>query len=125
MINRIMRVIANPTQFRENIRNELKKKGVTDSLNLEKGIFNFSLKKAELLNIVKKWDNPYFVQIYTDHLFTIISNLNNETIKEKIANKEIKIHEIAFMTHQDMNEKRWEKLLEEKIKRRKYVFAYS
>jgi transcription elongation factor S-II len=118
-----MRIISNPNEFRQNIRNKLEKKGIKDVLNLEKGIFNFSLKKAELLNIVKKWDNPYFVQIYTDHLFTIMSNLDNETIKQKILNKEIKIHEIAFMNHQEMNEKRWEKLLEAKKLKEENMYA--
>ena len=118
-----MRIISNPTEFRQNIINQLEKKGIKDVLNLEKGIFNFSLKKAEALNIVKKWDNPYFVQIYTDHLFTIISNLNNETIQNKLKNKEIKVHEIAFMTHQEMNEKRWEKLLEAKKLKEENMYA--
>jgi transcription elongation factor S-II len=118
-----MRIIKNPTEFRENIRKQLEKKKIKDVVNLEKGIFNYSLKKAELLNIVKKWDNPYFVQIYTDHLYTIISNLNNETIIKKLENKEIKVHEIAFMTHQDMNEKRWEKLLEAKKLKEENMYA--
>lgn len=32
----------------------------------------------------------------------------------KLKNKEIKAHELAFMTHQDMSPEKWEKLIEDK-----------
>jgi hypothetical protein len=133
-----MSKINDPIEFRKNIINNIKNKlrennyipndceneklendeldeiYIKYAKNLEKGVYNYCINQSTERNIVKKWDNPYFVQIYTDHLYTIISNLNNKTIIKKLENKEIKVHEIAFMTHQDMNEKRWEKLLEAK-----------
>ena len=45
------------------------------ALNLEKGIYNYSIKQATERNIVKKWDNPFYVQIYTDHLKSLILNI--------------------------------------------------
>ena len=43
---------------------------------LEKIIFlssvlNWSLKEATNRKVVKKWDNPYFIRIYLDHLKSI------------------------------------------------------
>ena len=35
------------------------------SINIEKGIFNYAIKDASS-KIVKKWDNVFFAQIYTD-----------------------------------------------------------
>jgi transcription elongation factor S-II len=80
--------------------------------NLEKGIFNYSLKHAEKINVVKKWDNSYFVKIYVNRLRTIRSNLKDEKLIESIINKKIKAHEVAFMTHQEMQPDNWSELLE-------------
>ena len=64
------RIIENPDLFRDNIRKKLciffdktenKEKHAS---NLEKGIHNWALKEATNKKVVKKWDNPFFVQIY-------------------------------------------------------------
>ena len=52
-----------------------------NSSNLEKGIFNYTLKEAEQRKIVKKWDNKPFVQIYIDRLKSILTNLNDQLIE--------------------------------------------
>ena len=60
-----MHKIENPEDFRGNVANNLKK--ILDDevicSNLEKGIFNYTLEHADKLNVVKKWDNNYFVKI--------------------------------------------------------------
>ena len=65
-----MKSVQNPTQFRSNICIKLKEILLDDKLcnNLEKGIYNYSVIEAEKLNVVKKWDNIYFVQLYIDKL---------------------------------------------------------
>ena len=109
-----MRVIHNPEDFRSNIRNKLcdilnsKKNGE----NLEIGIYNYSVKMADERDIAKKWANVYFVQIYIDKLRSIFSNLKNDEVKNLLINKEIKPHELAFMTHQEMMPSIWNDLLE-------------
>lgn len=118
-----MKSILNPDKFRENIRNKLNEKiqNDKDSLNLERGIFNFALKEANNRKIIKKWDNPYFVQIYTDRLRSIYSNLSTDIIKQ-IQDKNIKPHVIAFMTHQELCPEKWKELIEIKMKRDKCKF---
>lgn len=91
--------------------------------NLEKGIYNYSIKIATEKNIVKKWENQYFVQIYIDRLRSIYLNINSDYLREKVKNGDIKIHEIAFLSHQDMRPERWNKLLEAKKIRDEYKYA--
>jgi transcription elongation factor S-II len=116
-----MRKIDNPEIFRNNIRCKLNIiiQNEKHSLNLEKGVFNYALKEATNRKVVKKWDNPYFVQIYTDHLRSIYLNLKNVDFLKMIKNEEIKAHIAAFMTHQEINHQKWDPLIQLKIKRDK------
>jgi transcription elongation factor S-II len=113
-----MREIKEPEQFRMNIRNKLNLiiNNEKHSVNLEKGIFNYTLKEASNRKIVKKWDNPYFVQLYIDRLRSIYKNLN-KNIVEQINDGSIKSHTVAFMTHQELAPELWKELLDAKAKR--------
>jgi len=112
------RKIENPELFRSNIRKKIDEKlqNEKNSSNLEKGIFNYTLKEAEQRKIVKKWDNKYFIQIYLDRLRTVYTNLN-DTIIEQITAGAIKPHIVAFMTHQELNPDKWAALIDAKSKR--------
>ena len=117
-----MKTIEKPEIFRKNIVNEFNTKFLEDdvlSINLEKGIFNYSLKEAERNKVVKKWTNPYFVEIYIDRLKSIITNMKKKSIIIQLKNKEITPQRLAFMTHQEMEPERWEKLINAKVKRDK------
>ena len=115
------RKIANPEQFRSNIRGKLNEiiENEKHSTNLEKGIFNYALKEASSRKVVKKWDNQYFVQIYIDRLRSIYLNLKNPEILDQIKSESIQAHTVAFMTHQEMRPDKWSKMIEEKNKRDK------
>ena len=71
-----MSKLSNPTQFRDNVR--IKLQGMlpdcSDStgVNMEKGVFNYSIKEATRRKIVKKWENPQFMTLYKDRLRSII-----------------------------------------------------
>ena len=112
------RKIENPELFRSNIRKKLDEKiqNEKNSSNLEKGIFNYTLKEADQRKIVKKWDNKYFIQIYLDRLRTVYTNLN-DNIVEQITSGAIKPHIVAFMTHQELNPDKWAALIDAKSKR--------
>jgi transcription elongation factor S-II len=111
--------ISNPDHFRTNIRTkiDLLLHNEKNSENLEKGIYNYALKEAGNRKVVKKWDNPYFVQIYIDHLRSIYSNLDNPDLLKQLECGDVKPHEIAFMTHQEMRPDIWKELIEAKSKR--------
>jgi len=123
-----MTKITNPETFRSNIKIKLFEflQDEKHSINLEKGIFNYSLKEATMRKVVKKWDNPYFVQLYTDRVRSIYLNFKNQETMNKITkqlkNGDIKAHEIAFLTHQELCPSKWEKMIQDKIKRDKNKF---
>ena len=106
--------IADSETFRVNIKSKLN--GIIGNekmaSNLEKGIFNYSLKESNNRKVVKKWNNPYFVQIYMDRLRSIIYNLTkNEGLLEQLKNDTIKAQDIAFMTHYEMSPEKWRTML--------------
>jgi transcription elongation factor S-II len=121
-----LRIIANSDNFRANIRKKIDKKLNNEkaSLNLEKGIFNYTLKEADRHKIVKKWDNKFFVQIYTNHLRSILNNLNDKWV-ETINSGELQPHKFAFMNHQELNHDLWAQLIEIKSKRDKNKFEVN
>ena len=140
-----LRKIENPETFRNNVQKKLEtlisdiivtstcvenvnanEKIEKHCTNLEKGIFNYSLKEASNRKVVKRWDNPYFVQIYVDRLRTIMHNIQkNKSLLADINDSEFKIHKIAFMTHQEMQPERWSEMLDAKAKRDKNKFEVN
>jgi transcription elongation factor S-II len=119
-----MRIIDNPTQFRNNLRikfkNVLLGPGCPDDVatlfasNIERGIYNFIIQKATRENIVKKWDNPFLVQVYLDHARSIFSNLQRSVVLNAVRTREIKAQDLPFMTHQELYPEKWAQLIEEK-----------
>lgn len=118
--------IENPDTFRANIRKKLYQKigNEKDAVNLEKGIFNFTLKEAEQRKVIKKWNDEKFVLIYTSHLRSILKNLTSHWISE-INSGSLQPHKIAFMTHQELDHDRWSQLIEAKTKRDKNKFEVN
>lgn len=115
-----MSKITNSTFFRDNIREKFRTILDVDenvSKNLEIGIFNYAIKEATLKKIVKKWENPHFVSIYMDRLRSVYMNLKNDHLKNLLLKGEIEPKQLAFMTHQEFNPKRWRQLIEKKMKK--------
>jgi len=111
--------ISNSENFRNNIRTKMMTIIGDDNLsvNLEKGVFNYAIKEANSKKIIKKWENPYFVQLYLDRLRSLYLNLKNEELLSQLKNKDITPQSLAFMTHQEMNPEHWRVLIDKKIKR--------
>jgi DNA-directed RNA polymerase subunit M/transcription elongation factor TFIIS len=108
-------IVDNAEIFRTNVKlilSDILEKS-TYGNNLEKGIYNFTLLESDKRNIVKKWNNHYFTQIYVSKYRSIYNNLKNDKVKELITKKMIKPHKLAFMTHQEMLPEKWSKLIED------------
>jgi transcription elongation factor S-II len=117
-----MRKITNPEQFRNDIREKINEiiKDEKYSKNLETGIYNYSLKESTIRKVVKKWDNPFYVQIYSDKLKSIYFNLKESPkLLEQIKDKQLEAKVLAFMTHQEMMPEKWEAMIQLKMKRDK------
>ena len=123
-----MRIIENPTVFRTkitdyilNIKND-KGENVSKknrAKNIELSIVNFLRFEADKRKIVKRWDNPYFVLIYTDRLRTIAYNLENTDLISRINTRDIKSSEVGYLSHQEIDMPRWKEMIEKKQKRDK------
>ena len=115
--------ISNPVDFRANVVKKLETFFISDdnndsagknARNLEKGIYNWTIKEAGNRKVIKEWSNPHFVRLYADHLRSIYVNLANKELIDLVTTGVIKSHEIAFMTHQEMQPRRWDEMLERK-----------
>ena len=118
-----MPVVENPSTFRRNVKEKLNNivKNDNISLNLEIGIYNFTIKESTNRKVIRKWTNPQFVQLYIDRVRSIYLNLNSEILNQ-LNNDTLKAHNVAFMTHIELKPKKWEKLIEEKIQRDKHKY---
>ena len=121
-------IVPDPSTFRANIINKLieifsrtEKDDTHDftSLcrNIEIGVFNFAIKEANARKIVKKWDNPHFVQLYNDRMRSLYINLKNPDFINQIKTKDITTKQLLSMTHQEMNPDHWKEYIERKVKR--------
>jgi transcription elongation factor S-II len=122
-----MRVINKPDTFRQNIRSRFSTLLKLDessklSRNIEIGIFNYCHKEAIQLKIVKKWDNPYFVQLYLDRLKSVFENLKSNKLSTQLVEKHIQPEVFAFMNHQEMDPDNWKEHIEMKMKRDKSLY---
>ena len=123
-----MKIISNPDQFRLNIRSKINDilNNQNQSDNLEKGVYNWALKESTTRKVVKKWDNLYFIEIYQSRLRSVYINLKkNPKLFNLITSGEIKAHEIAFMTHQEMMPEKWNTLIDKLAKQNKNKFEVN
>tara|TARA_B110000008_G_C16950110_1_gene556038 strand:+ start:1386 stop:1892 length:507 start_codon:yes stop_codon:yes gene_type:complete len=120
-------IINDAETFRKNISKKFNIFfGEKKSINVETGIYNFAIRKATKLNIVRKWENKYFVIIYLDRMKSLFINLkNNKELIKKIKKKEIKMKDLSFMTHQELYPEKWKTLINAKIKRDKNMTSVN
>ena len=111
-----MHKITNPELFRKEVQDTIARLLTTKkhSSNIEKGIYNQSIRIADSKNVVKKWENIYFVQIYIDRFRSVYMNLKDASIVKKLETGVFKSHEVGTMTHQELSPDKWEKLIMEK-----------
>jgi len=116
-----------PSIFRQNISKEFTILVSDDSKlgeNIEKGIFNFAIKESTNRQIIKKWQNPLFCEIYHSRLRSVYTNLkHNPELCNLLKNGEIGINQFAFMSHLEMNPPHWKDRIEKKIKRDRLKFT--
>ena len=110
------RPVSDPDTFRKEIRKYIFGivKDEKISNNIEKSIFNFSIRTAGEMKVVKKWNNEYFVLIYMNKFKMIFHNIKNKAIVEKLKKNVIKPHEISFLTHADLLPEKWKQEIEDK-----------
>jgi transcription elongation factor S-II len=108
--------VSNPDAFRKEIKKYIFSKVQDNKIanNVEKSIFNFSIKKAIEMKVVRKWDNESFVIIYMNKFKIIFHNLKNDIIVEKLKQNVIKPHEVSFLTHVELLPEKWKQEIQDK-----------
>jgi transcription elongation factor S-II len=110
-----MRIVENPTLFRETIRTTLNSKLHNEStaLIIENGIYNYTIQECTNRKIIKKWNNPFFVELYVSKFKTLLFNIETDHVQELIRKDPYKI---ATMSHQEMNPTIWKPFIEKEQK---------
>lgn len=97
------------------------------SKNIEIGCYNYSINKANELNIIKKWENKVFKDLYINKVRSVYSNLDkdsylhNDNLIERLKSKEFLPHKLAEMTQIHIFPEHWKGYLDNKFKREKAV----
>jgi hypothetical protein len=108
-----------PFEFRAKVRESflpLVEACDVDTTLLEKGIFNAAIQTCNDRRIIKKWDNPPFVDVYLAILKTVYFNVRQDPL---IVDPSAP-YQVAFMTHQEMAPKQWRHIVEKKQKTDNY-----
>ena len=119
-------VNSEPKLFRENISKYFANKFNNENIgrNIETGIYNYTIQESSFRQIIKKWKNPQFCEIYNGRLKSVLSNIQkNNDFYEQIKQNQIAPKTLAFMTHQEMSPEHWKKSIEAKIKRDRSRFS--
>ena len=104
------------------LNNEIK------SRQIEKSIFNNTIKYTKKNNIKRKWANNHFKSLYISRIRAIYSNikedsyLKNINFKKKILNDEINCNEISNLSNYDIFPENWVDLIEENMKKDKLKY---
>ena len=91
--------------------------------NVECGIYNAVLTKAMERNIVRRWTNPRFVELYKQRILAVYTNLDpasyvqNTQLMPRLVAGELQPHILAFLTPSELFPEKWTEILQEKEKR--------
>ena len=103
-------------EFRAKIRANFDTIVEANSTLIEKGIYNATIQMCEERRIIKKWDNPKFLDVYLAIFKTVYFNVRSDPM---IVDPSAP-YQVAFMTHQQMAPKQWRHIVEKKQKTDNY-----
>ena len=101
---------------------------ISISREIEKSIYNETIKYSKKNNIKRKWSNNHFKLLYISKIRSIYTNINTEcylknmNFKDKILNNEINPSKIGELSNYDMFPENWKDLIEENIKKDKLKY---
>jgi transcription elongation factor S-II len=95
--------------------------------DIEKGIYNWCIDYATSKSIVKNWSNPVFAQLYGDKFRSVMANIDpnsyvgNKNLLQRLHDKQIQPHHLAFMERQQIFPEIWQSIIDEKTKRDAHI----
>lgn len=100
-----------------------------DAINIEKGIYNWSIEFGTKNKISRNWQNNKFVNIYINKARSVIVNLDpssyleNKRLFTRMKDNEFKPQDVAFMPPEEMYPERWKKIIDAKEKKDEHIFG--
>ena len=94
---------------------------------VERNIFNYSIRKCIEINVVPTWD-IYHRKIYINKARSLYTNLvpnnyiNNKRLLLRLKNREFTPEQLVNMNPQELFPEHWKKLIDEKYKRDKVLY---
>lgn len=118
------------THIRENIVNKIDTliNNLEISKNIEIGVFNSTIREADTLGIIKKWDNLHFKKLYLLKTIGIYTNLDensyigNNYLIHQVKEDKLQPYDIAFLKPFEIFPDRWRSTLDMKSKRDQIKF---
>lgn len=98
------------------------------SLKIEKGIYNYVIKKSKEKNIKRFWSNKIFEEFYLTKIRSIYSNIKkdsyigNKDFIDRIKKGKIDPEKICYLNVYDIFPGNWKELLDLRIKRDKLKY---
>tara|TARA_B110000908_G_scaffold86963_1_gene103880 strand:+ start:487 stop:1053 length:567 start_codon:yes stop_codon:yes gene_type:complete len=106
-----------------------KKKLKTTAQNIEKGLYNRTIEEAAVQNILKKWENNIFKNLYKQLALQVYTNLDgssyvsNGNLCKRLFSNEFTPYSLGYdMDHVDMYPNKWKELLDNQKERNKYLY---
>jgi DNA-directed RNA polymerase subunit M/transcription elongation factor TFIIS len=92
---------------------------INEIKDLEIGLYNWSLDFADKHQIIKNWENTYFIKVYINKCVSIISNLDkntyikNNSLYTQLNNKEILPHNIPYLKPEEIFPIKWNDIIKD------------
>jgi transcription elongation factor S-II len=84
---------------------------------LEKSIYNFTIVKARAEKVERSWDCRIFYMFYKNKALSMIFNLKNGVLKEKIEKNEFEISQIPYFAPWELWPEKYEDYFQKKLKK--------
>lgn len=100
----------------------------TEAVDVEIGVYNWSLKEAELRSIAKSWKQSTFVLLYAWKARSVITNFDpgsitgNTRLRDRMRSGEFLPHDVPFMKPFEVFPERWKDVLDSKVQREEFIY---
>lgn len=97
-------------------------------MDLERGVYNWSLETADTLKVTRNWKNPRYVMLYLDKIISVMSNLDafgyigNTRLAKRLEEGEFVPHELAYMSCENVFPEKWKDIMDKKQKKEEHVY---
>ena len=96
--------------------------------SIEQGVYNYCIEMSIQSDVIPRWDNQVFRNMYINKVRSIYTNLkkqsyvNNNNFIAKLKNGDIDPYQIAYMKPYEIFPEQWEKVREEEYQKNKLLY---